>query len=71
MHFGVIIINLSIGMITPPHGITLFVASGIAGRRITQVSRKILPPLSFMLATLILVTYFPRLNTFLLTLILK
>ncbi len=72
LHFGVIIIiNLSIGMITPPYGITLFVASSIAGRRITQVSQKILLPLSFMLATLILATYVPSVVTFLPNLFLK
>jgi C4-dicarboxylate transporter, DctM subunit len=72
LHFGVIIIiNLSIGMITPPYGITLFVASSIAGRRITQVSQKILMPLSFMLATLILATYVPSVVTFLPNLFLK
>ncbi len=66
LHFGVIIIiNLSIGMITPPYGITLFVASSIAQRRITQVSRKILLPLSLMLTTLIACTYVPQIVTFL------
>jgi C4-dicarboxylate transporter DctM subunit len=66
LHFGVVIIvNLSIGMITPPYGITLFVASSIAERSIIQVSRKIVLPLSIMLATLIAVTYVPPLVTFL------
>ena len=66
LHFGVImIINLSIGMITPPYGITLFVASSVAGRSILQVSSKIILPLSFMLVILILTTFFPELVTFL------
>ena len=66
LHFGVvIIINLSIGMITPPYGITLFVASSIAQRKITQVSRKILLPLTMMLMTLLLCTYVPGTVTFL------
>jgi len=66
LHFGVVIIvNLSIGMITPPYGITLFVASSIAERTILQVSRKILLPLSIMIATLLAVTYVPQLVTFL------
>ena len=66
LHFGVIIVmNLSIGMITPPYGITLFVASSIAERSITQVSARIWMPLGFMLATLLAATYFPALVTFL------
>lgn len=66
LHFGVVvIINLSIGMITPPYGITLFVASSIAQRKITQVSQKILLPLSMMLGTLLLCTYVPKIVTFL------
>ncbi|MCP5152872.1 MAG: TRAP transporter large permease [Ectothiorhodospiraceae bacterium] len=66
LHFGVVIIvNLSIGMITPPYGITLFVASSIAERSIIQVSRKIMLPLSIMLATLLAVTYVPSLVTYL------
>ncbi len=72
LHFGVIIIiNLSVGMITPPYGITLFVASSIARRRITQVSRKIALPLSFMMATLFFATYVPKVVTFLPGLIFK
>ena len=66
LHFGVVIVmNLSIGMITPPYGITLFVASSIAGRSITQVSTQIWLPLGFMLITLIAATYFPALITLL------
>ncbi len=66
LHFGVIvIINLSIGMITPPYGITLFVASSIAERSIFQVSSKIILPLAFMVAILILATLMPELVTFL------
>jgi C4-dicarboxylate transporter DctM subunit len=66
LHFGVVIVmNLSIGMITPPYGITLFVASSIAGRSITQVSGQIWLPLGFMLATLLAATYFPLLVTWL------
>ncbi|MEL7967221.1 TRAP transporter large permease [Vreelandella neptunia] len=64
LHLGVvIIINLSIGMITPPYGITLFVASSIAQRPIMRVARKIILPLSFMLAVLLLVTYVPFIVT--------
>ena len=64
LHLGVvIIINLSIGMITPPYGITLFVASSIAQRPIMRVAGKIILPLSFMLAVLLLATYVPSVVT--------
>ena len=66
LHFGLIIIlNLSIGMITPPYGITLFVASSIAERSIVDVSKKLLLPLSLMFFVLILATYFPQISLYL------
>lgn len=66
LHFSVVIVmNLSIGMITPPYGITLFVASSIAGRSITQVAGRIGLPLCIMLLVLLAATYLPALVTFL------
>ncbi len=72
LHLGVVVvINLSIGMITPPYGITLFVASSIARRGIMQVSAQLWMPLLFMFATLICATYFPTFVTFLPNMFLK
>ena len=66
LHFGLIIIlNLSIGMITPPYGITLFVASSIAERSIIDVSKKLILPLTLMIFVLILATYFPQISLYL------
>lgn len=66
LHFGVIVIlNLSIGMITPPYGITLYVASSVANRTVLQVSRKIGLPFLLMIAVLILATLVPETVTFL------
>ena len=66
LHFGVVVImNLSIGMITPPYGITLYVASSVANRSVLQVSRKIGLPLALIFAILMLTTFFPGLATFL------
>lgn len=66
LHFGVIvIINLSIGMITPPYGITLYVASSVANRTVLDVSKKIGLPFLLMLAVLVLATLWPKLATFL------
>jgi len=66
LHFGVVVImNLSIGMITPPYGITLYVASSVANRTVLQVSRKIGLPFFLLFAILILTTFVPELATYL------
>jgi len=66
LHFGVIVIlNLSIGMITPPYGITLYVASSVANRTVLQVSRKIGLPFLLMIAILLLSSLMPTVVTFL------
>lgn len=60
VHFGVVVVmNFAIGMVTPPYGITLFVASSIAERNIIQVARRIVWPWAMMTIILILVTYVP------------
>jgi len=60
MHFGVLVsVNLSIGLLTPPYGICLFVACTIAKRTVAQVSRFVWIPLIPMLAVLIACTYLP------------
>ena len=60
VHFGVVVVmNFAIGMVTPPYGITLFVASSIAERNIIQVARRIVWPWAMMTLILILVTYVP------------
>ena len=66
LHFGVIVVlNLSIGMITPPYGITLYVASSVAQRTVIQVSKKIGVPFLLMLAVLVLATLVPETVTWL------
>lgn len=63
VHFCLIVVfNLTIGLITPPYGIALYVASTVAGRSIMQVARKITGPLLVMLIVLTLVTYVPALG---------
>jgi C4-dicarboxylate transporter DctM subunit len=64
--FGVMItVNLMIGTITPPVGLCLYVACGIADVRLEQISRTIIPFLLIELAVLFLVTYVPSLIMFL------
>lgn len=66
IHFGVmVIVNLSVGLLTPPYGATLFVASTIAGRNVAQVSTKVGMPLLSMVLVLLATTYFPPIVTLL------
>ena len=67
IHFGLIfIVNLSIGYITPPIGLNLFVASTILDRPIVQVIKASFPYAVIMLLALAAVTYIPALSLFLL-----
>lgn len=69
IHLGIImVVNMEIGMITPPVGLNLFVTSGIAGMSIMRVVRAALPFLGVLFVFLILVTYVPFLSTWLPTL---
>jgi C4-dicarboxylate transporter DctM subunit len=66
VHFGlVVVMNFAIGMVTPPYGITLFVASAIAERNVLQVARRMFWPWVIMTTVLILVTYIPGIGLFL------
>jgi C4-dicarboxylate transporter DctM subunit len=63
IHFGIImVINLSIGKITPPIGINLFVASRVGNEKLEVVSRGVLPFLIVMLTVLALITLIPQLS---------
>jgi C4-dicarboxylate transporter DctM subunit len=66
IHLGIImVVNMEIGMITPPVGLNLFVTSGITGMSILEVLKAALPWLGILLLFLILVTYVPIISTFL------
>lgn len=66
LHFGVIIVvNLAIGFITPPVGVNLFVASGVASARIESIARQCLPMLALMLVVLLICMYIPSIPLFL------
>ncbi len=63
IHFGIImVVNMEIGMLTPPVGLNLYVASGIAKLGLTEMSKAVLPWLATMLAFLMLVTYWPEIT---------
>jgi C4-dicarboxylate transporter DctM subunit len=66
IHLGIImVVNMEIGMITPPVGLNLFVTSGITGMSLVQVIRAALPWLMILLGFLVLVTYVPQISLFL------
>jgi C4-dicarboxylate transporter DctM subunit len=67
IHFAMIfIVNLSIGYITPPIGLSLFVASSVFGKPLIQVIRACFPYTIILLVALILVTYVPAFSLVLL-----
>ena len=59
------VVNLEIGMVTPPVGLNLFVTAGITNMSIMQVVRAALPWLTVLLVFLGLVTYIPALSLWL------
>ena len=62
VHFGVLmVINLGIGLFTPPVGVCLFVACGVAKCSITSVVKAFIPFFVAMVAVLLLITYVPGL----------
>ena len=66
IHFAVIaVLNLIIGLTTPPVGVCLFVASGIGKVSIGEISQEVLPFLLVSLGVLTLVTLMPELSLFL------
>jgi tripartite ATP-independent transporter DctM subunit len=63
VHLGVVtILNLMVGLITPPLGLSLFMISNLAKVSINQVLRAIIPFLLPLLITLILITFFPSIS---------
>ena len=66
VHFGIImVLNLCIGLCTPPVGSVLFVGVGVAGTTIQKVMKPLLPLFLAMIVALFLVTYFPQLTLWL------
>ena len=63
VHLGIImVVNLEIGMVTPPVGLNLFVTAGITKMSIGQVVRAALPWLMVLLVFLVIVTYVPAIS---------
>ena len=63
IHFGIImVVNMEIGLITPPVGLNLFVTSAVTGMPITRTIRAAMPWLLILLGFLIVITYVPAVS---------
>ena len=66
IHLGIIMtVNMEIGMITPPVGLNLYVASGISKLGLTETTKACAPWILVMLAFLLLITYVPAISLWL------
>ncbi|MEH6473733.1 MAG: TRAP transporter large permease subunit [Halopseudomonas sp.] len=65
IHLGIImVVNMEIGLLTPPVGLNLFVAAGITGRSLGWAVRAATPWLLILLIALMLITFFPQISLF-------
>ncbi|MEZ5647044.1 MAG: TRAP transporter large permease [Burkholderiaceae bacterium] len=63
IHFGVImVVNLALGMITPPFGVNLFAACTVAKISLDQIVRHLLPFVLVIVGSLMLITYIPSIS---------
>lgn len=63
LHFGIIVVvNLAVGMVTPPVGVNLFIACEIAGLRIDQLIRPLLIFLAVLIVDILVISYVPALS---------
>jgi C4-dicarboxylate transporter DctM subunit len=66
IHLGVImVVNMEIGLITPPVGLNLFVTSAVTGMTLPETIRAAMPWLIILLIFLVIVTYIPMVSMFL------
>jgi len=66
IHLGIImVVNMEIGMITPPVGLNLFVTAGVTGRSLGWAVQAALPWLGLLLIFLVIITYVPKVSLFL------
>ena len=64
IHLGVVmIVNLAIGLYTPPVGVNLYVACGVAKVNLKQISRAVVPLILASILVLLIITYIPGIST--------
>ncbi|MBZ9657234.1 TRAP transporter large permease [Phyllobacterium lublinensis] len=62
VHFGVmVVVNIMLGLVTPPYGLLLFIMTNISGAPVRDIIRDALPFLGWMVLCLALITFFPDL----------
>lgn len=60
VHFGVVIVlNMMIGLCTPPFGMLLFITSGVSGTPLKAIIKEVWPQVAMLIAVLFLITYVP------------
>ena len=63
VHFGmVVVVNLALGMITPPFGVNLFAACTVAKISLDRIARDLIPFIGLILACLMLISYVPEIS---------
>jgi C4-dicarboxylate transporter, DctM subunit len=61
VHFGVVVVvNIMLGLITPPYGLLLFVTSGVTGVPLRAIVREVMPFLYVMIVALGIITFVPE-----------
>jgi C4-dicarboxylate transporter DctM subunit len=66
IHYGIIMVMvIEFGFLTPPFGLNLFMAMGLTGKSLVEITRGILPFLLLLLICLLLVTFIPGISLFL------
>jgi TRAP-type C4-dicarboxylate transport system permease large subunit len=72
IHFGIVmVLNLSVGLLTPPVGSVLFIGCSVTGVKIENVIKPLIPIFVSMIIILLLVTYLPQISLWLPNLFLK
>jgi C4-dicarboxylate transporter DctM subunit len=63
IHFAIImVVNMELGMITPPVGLNLFVVSGISGEKVEEVIRGVVPFFAIFIIVLVIIIVFPQIS---------
>lgn len=63
VHFAVVmVVNLTVGLLTPPMGLVLFATSAVSGLRVETIARAVLPFLAVEFLVILLITYIPALS---------
>ncbi|OXS79322.1 TRAP transporter large permease [Domibacillus enclensis] len=66
IHFGmIVIVNLAMGMVTPPVGVNLFVACQVANIKLERLTKALVPFFIVLVANILIITYIPAISTWL------